>query len=177
MVRVEIPMSEKRTVSAEDIPISIVYEDESLLVVDKPAGLVVHPGAGRTTGTLVHALLAHAPLIQGVGGVARPLIAVTRDGGEGRVRGLETIDVRIPAVHDALAAYYVINYAEFASAMQRFDGTRYGATREAFGDEGDDYITGDRGIDTIDGIGDTESRQPVNLDGVDEAPQRHHSEP
>jgi 23S rRNA pseudouridine1911/1915/1917 synthase len=57
VVRVEIPKLEKRTISGEDIPISVVYEDESLLVVDKPAGMVVHPAPGNWTGTLVNALL------------------------------------------------------------------------------------------------------------------------
>jgi 23S rRNA pseudouridine1911/1915/1917 synthase len=54
---VEIPKVEKRTVSGEDIPVSVVFEDESLLVVDKPAGMVVHPAPGNWTGTLVNALL------------------------------------------------------------------------------------------------------------------------
>jgi len=57
VVRVEIPDVEKRTILAEDIPVSIVYEDESLLVVDKPAGMVVHPAPGNWSGTLVNALL------------------------------------------------------------------------------------------------------------------------
>ena len=57
VVRVEIPMVEKRAISGENIPISVVYEDESLLVVDKPAGMVVHPAPGNWTGTLVNALL------------------------------------------------------------------------------------------------------------------------
>jgi 23S rRNA pseudouridine1911/1915/1917 synthase len=57
LVRVEIPEVEKRTVSGEDIPVSVVYEDESLLVVDKPAGMVVHPAPGNWSGTLVNALL------------------------------------------------------------------------------------------------------------------------
>lgn len=48
-------------VKAEDIPLDIVYEDEALIVVNKPAGLVVHPGAGNTSGTLVNALLHYAP--------------------------------------------------------------------------------------------------------------------
>ena len=56
-MRVEIPKVEKRSISGEDIPISVVYEDESLLVVDKPAGMVVHPAPGNWTGTLVNALL------------------------------------------------------------------------------------------------------------------------
>ena len=57
MVRVEIPVVEKRAIAGEDIPVSIVYEDEALLVVDKPAGMVVHPAPGNWTGTLVNALL------------------------------------------------------------------------------------------------------------------------
>lgn len=57
VVRVEIPEVEKRTVSGEDIPVTVVYEDESLLVVDKPAGMVVHPAPGNWSGTLVNALL------------------------------------------------------------------------------------------------------------------------
>ena len=57
LVRVEIPAVEKREISGEDIPLTIVYEDESLLVVDKPAGMVVHPAPGNWSGTLVNALL------------------------------------------------------------------------------------------------------------------------
>jgi 23S rRNA pseudouridine1911/1915/1917 synthase len=57
LVRVEIPKVEKRPISGEDIPIRVVYEDEALLVVDKPAGMVVHPAPGNWTGTLVNALL------------------------------------------------------------------------------------------------------------------------
>ena len=56
-VRVEIPKLEKRTISGEDIPISIIYEDDVMLVVDKPAGMVVHPAPGNWSGTLVNALL------------------------------------------------------------------------------------------------------------------------
>ncbi|MDQ6690951.1 MAG: RluA family pseudouridine synthase, partial [Gemmatimonadota bacterium] len=57
VVRVEIPKVEKRTIIGEDIPVSVVYEDEYLLVVDKPAGMVVHPAPGNWSGTLVNALL------------------------------------------------------------------------------------------------------------------------
>jgi len=57
----------------QDIPLTIVFEDEYLLVVDKPAGLVVHPAAGNLDGTLVNALLHHcAGHLSGIGGVARP---------------------------------------------------------------------------------------------------------
>ena len=56
-VTVAIPEVEKRTIEGESIPLTIVYEDESLLVVDKPAGMVVHPAPGNWTGTLVNALM------------------------------------------------------------------------------------------------------------------------
>jgi 23S rRNA pseudouridine1911/1915/1917 synthase len=57
---------------AEDIPLAIVYEDDDLMVIDKPAGLVVHPAAGHDHGTLVNAVLGYAPDIEGVGGEMRP---------------------------------------------------------------------------------------------------------
>lgn len=56
----------------EEIPLAVVHEDADLLVIDKPAGLVVHPGAGRPRGTLVHALLHRDPAIADVGGEGRP---------------------------------------------------------------------------------------------------------
>jgi len=56
----------------QDIPLSIIYEDSHLVVVDKPAGLPVHPGPGHPDGTLVNALLAHCPDIRGIGGELRP---------------------------------------------------------------------------------------------------------
>ncbi|MEX2111353.1 MAG: RluA family pseudouridine synthase [Gemmatimonadaceae bacterium] len=62
LVRVEIPVVEKRAVSGEDIPLTIVHEDEALLVVDKPAGMVVHPAPGNWSGTLVNALLGRGAL-------------------------------------------------------------------------------------------------------------------
>ena len=59
--------------TGEAIPLDVVYEDDALIVIDKPAGLVVHPGAGHATGTLVNALIAHCGAsLSGIGGVARP---------------------------------------------------------------------------------------------------------
>jgi 23S rRNA pseudouridine1911/1915/1917 synthase len=59
--------------AAETIPLNVVYEDDALIVIDKPAGLVVHPGAGQAGGTLVNALIAHCgDSLSGIGGVARP---------------------------------------------------------------------------------------------------------
>ncbi|MBI3252094.1 MAG: RluA family pseudouridine synthase [Candidatus Omnitrophica bacterium] len=57
---------------AESIPLSVVYEDECLLVIDKPAGMVVHPGAGNKKGTLVHALLGRDSALSTAGGAERP---------------------------------------------------------------------------------------------------------
>ena len=59
--------------AAEAIPLNVVYEDDQLIVIDKPAGFVVHPGAGHAGGTLVNALIAHCgESLSGIGGVARP---------------------------------------------------------------------------------------------------------
>ncbi|HVQ29900.1 MAG TPA: RluA family pseudouridine synthase [Vicinamibacteria bacterium] len=65
----------------EDIPLAVVYEDEDLLVVDKPAGLVVHPGPGTPRGTLVNALLGQVRDLSGIGGVLRPGIVHRLDKG------------------------------------------------------------------------------------------------
>ncbi|MEO1169278.1 MAG: RluA family pseudouridine synthase [Pseudomonadota bacterium] len=70
---VSVPEPKPATAVAQNIPLDIVFEDEHLIVVDKPAGLVVHPAAGNADGTLVNALLHHcAGRLSGIGGVARP---------------------------------------------------------------------------------------------------------
>lgn len=72
-LEVEIPDPEPLSLEPEDIPLDIVYEDEDLLVVNKPKGMVVHPAPGHATGTLVHALLYHCgDSLSGVNGVLRP---------------------------------------------------------------------------------------------------------
>jgi 23S rRNA pseudouridine1911/1915/1917 synthase len=68
----ELPPPVPSRLTPEAIPLTVVYEDEDLLVVDKPAGLVVHPAPGHPTGTLVHALLARAPNWSTIGGAERP---------------------------------------------------------------------------------------------------------
>ena len=70
---IRIPAPVDAVIRPENIPLNIIYEDEDLIVIDKPAGLVVHPGAGNWQGTLVHALLAHCGAsLSGIGGVKRP---------------------------------------------------------------------------------------------------------
>jgi len=72
VIRVEVPDQVSETLLGEATALDILYEDESVLVVNKPAGMVVHPGAGNPTGTLVNAALAHFPPLKDVGETARP---------------------------------------------------------------------------------------------------------
>lgn len=71
-VVVQIPPQESREVLPESIPLDIVYEDQDVIVVNKPAGLVVHPAAGHSKGTLIHALLAHSPELAAMDNDQRP---------------------------------------------------------------------------------------------------------
>jgi 23S rRNA pseudouridine1911/1915/1917 synthase len=71
-VRVRIPPPVPTGLVGENIPLDIVFENEDLLVVNKPAGMVVHPAAGHDTGTLVHAVLGYEPGLEGIGGEERP---------------------------------------------------------------------------------------------------------
>ena len=72
-ISVELPEPKALNIEAEDIPLDIVYEDEHLLVVNKPKGMVVHPAAGNYSGTLVNALLKHCgDSLSGINGVIRP---------------------------------------------------------------------------------------------------------
>jgi len=73
IVTVNLPEPEPAEPAAENIPLNVVYEDADIIVIDKPAGLVVHPAAGHQTGTLVNALIAHCgKSLSGIGGVRRP---------------------------------------------------------------------------------------------------------
>jgi 23S rRNA pseudouridine1911/1915/1917 synthase len=88
---------------AQDIPLDIVFEDDHLLIVDKPAGLVVHPAAGNFDGTLVNALLHHcAGRLSGIGGVARPGIVhrIDKD-----TSGLLVV-AKTDRAHEGLAAQF-----------------------------------------------------------------------
>src|SRR5260221_6193095 len=71
-VTIDIPSPAPATASSQDLPLAILYEDDDLVVIDKPAGLVVHPSAGHGDGTLVNALLFHVHDLSGVGGEIRP---------------------------------------------------------------------------------------------------------
>src|SRR5947209_7989956 len=72
-VTVAVPEPEAAEPGGENIPLNILFEDDAIIVIDKPAGLVVHPAAGHATGTLVNALIAHCgDSLSGIGGVKRP---------------------------------------------------------------------------------------------------------
>lgn len=72
-IQIQIPhVAEVPTLVAEEIPLNIVYEDSNLIVIDKAAGIVVHPAPGHSSGTLVNAILHHDPHMAGVGGERRP---------------------------------------------------------------------------------------------------------
>ncbi len=71
-ITVEIPPPKKSPILPENIPLDIVYEDQDLLVINKPAGMVTHPASGNYSGTLVNALLYYCKDLSGIGGVERP---------------------------------------------------------------------------------------------------------
>jgi 23S rRNA pseudouridine1911/1915/1917 synthase len=71
-ILVSIPAAKPLDLAPEDIPLEVLYEDEHLLIINKPVGLVVHPAPGHEGGTLVNALLAHCENLAGIGGVQRP---------------------------------------------------------------------------------------------------------
>jgi 23S rRNA pseudouridine1911/1915/1917 synthase len=72
VIELEVPLVEATELIPEAIPLDIIYENDDVIVLNKPAGMVVHPAAGHKTGTLVHAALAHAPEMVGIGGEKRP---------------------------------------------------------------------------------------------------------
>jgi len=80
-VDVEFPPPLPSPVAAEDIPLTVLHDDDDLIVIDKPAGMVVHPGAGHRQGTLVNALLHHVDDLSGIGGEERPGIVHRLDRG------------------------------------------------------------------------------------------------
>jgi 23S rRNA pseudouridine1911/1915/1917 synthase len=123
----ELPPPSPSRLRPEPIDLAVVYEDDDLLVIDKPAGIVVHPGAGHETGTLVHALLARSPAWSSIGGAERPGIVhrLDRD-----TSGLMVV-ARNDAAHRALSrqlqertmrrAYRAIVVGEVPDAAARIE--------------------------------------------------------
>jgi 23S rRNA pseudouridine1911/1915/1917 synthase len=96
-IDVHIPEVEPSTLVPEPIPLDIVFENADLIVINKPAGMVVHPSPGHDQGTLVHAVLAHAPDIRGIGGEMRPGVVHRLD--------KNTSGLILLAKHDAALQY------------------------------------------------------------------------
>jgi len=92
-VTVEVPQAVEATPRPEALPLRILYQDRDIIVVDKPAGMVVHPAAGHASGTLVNALLHHVDDLSGIGGERRPGIVHRLDRG--------TSGLMVVAKHDA----------------------------------------------------------------------------
>jgi 23S rRNA pseudouridine1911/1915/1917 synthase len=127
--RVAVPEPEPAHNEPQDIPLTIVFEDEHLLVVDKPAGLVVHPAAGNLDGTLVNALLHHCGgSLSGIGGVARPGIVHRIDKDTSGLLVVAKTDV----AHEALARQFAAHsidrrYLAIVSGVPRSNGGKVDA--------------------------------------------------
>jgi 23S rRNA pseudouridine1911/1915/1917 synthase len=128
LVEYEVPPPARTEPVAEAIPLRVLHDDAELVVVDKPAGMVVHPAPGHATGTLVHALLGRGGAWSSAGGAARPGIVHRLDAG---TSGL-ILAARTDAAHRALAAqladrslsrtYLAIALGRFASAGGVLEG-------------------------------------------------------
>ena len=102
-ITIDVPQAAPAEPMGENIPLNVIYEDDELIVIDKPAGLVVHPASGHETGTLVNALIAHCgESLSGIGGVKRPGIVhrIDKD-----TSGLLVI-AKTDAAHQGLAALF-----------------------------------------------------------------------
>ncbi|MEY2978426.1 MAG: RluA family pseudouridine synthase [Prochlorotrichaceae cyanobacterium] len=117
-VRLHIPEAEPLQVEAEPIPLDILYEDDQLLILNKPAGLVVHPAPGHYQGTLVNALLHHCQDLAGIGGVLRPGIVHRLD--------KDTTGVMVVAKTDR-ALQHLQDQIRSKTAGREYFGVVYGA--------------------------------------------------
>jgi 23S rRNA pseudouridine1911/1915/1917 synthase len=102
IVEIEVPPPVPTDLIAENIPLEILFEDEDLIVVNKPAGLVVHPAPGHYTGTLVNAILYHCPDLKGVGAEKRPGIVHRLDMGTSGVM----VVAKSQAAHEGLVTLF-----------------------------------------------------------------------
>jgi 23S rRNA pseudouridine1911/1915/1917 synthase len=120
-IQVTVPAPVAAIPLAEDIPLEIVYEDADLVVINKPAGMTVHPGAGVDSGTLVNALLHHCTDLSGIGGEIRPGIVHRLDKG--------TSGLLVVAKNDAAHRGLSTQFAEH-SIKRRYLALVYGNPRE-----------------------------------------------
>ena len=117
---VDVPPPAKTVLVAEDIPLDILYEDDDVIAINKAPGLVVHPGAGHYTGTLVHALLHHVPAL-GTGDLARPGIVHRLD----RFTSGAMVCAKNDVAHAALSAAFAER-----SVSKRYVAFTFGTPKE-----------------------------------------------
>lgn len=123
-ITLEIPAAEPLELKPENIPLDILYEDEQILILNKPAGLVVHPAPGHPDGTLVNAVLAHCPNLPGIGGVQRPGIVHRLDKDTTGAIAIAKTEV----AHHSLQAQL-----KAKTARREYLGVVYGATKQESG--------------------------------------------
>jgi 23S rRNA pseudouridine1911/1915/1917 synthase len=123
-ISIEIPEVTPLELQAQDIPLDILYEDDQLLILNKPAGLVVHPAPGHPDGTLVNALLAHCPHLPGIGGVQRPGIVHRLDKDTTGAIAIAKTDIAYHSLQAQLQA---------KTARRSYLGVVYGAPKTADG--------------------------------------------
>ncbi len=123
-ITLEIPTAEPLELQPENIPLDILYEDEQILILNKPAGLVVHPAPGHPNGTLVNAVLAHCPNLPGIGGVQRPGIVHRLDKDTTGAIAIAKTEV----AHHSLQAQL-----KAKTARREYLGVVYGATKQESG--------------------------------------------
>ena len=123
-VELRLPPVEPTDLEPQEIPLEVIYEDTHLLVVNKPAGMVVHPGAGNPTGTLVHALLHHCRGLKGIGEKERPGLVHRLDK---ETSGLLVV-AKTEAVYGALTAQFKVH-----SVDRRYLALVHGIPRPAQG--------------------------------------------
>src|SRR5713101_3901265 len=128
VVELEIPEAYAPLAAAEAIPLEVVYEDDDLVVIDKPAGMVVHPAPGHQSGTLVHALLGRGGGWSSAGGEARPGIVHRLDKGTSGLIVVARNDVSHRALSSQLSdrtlsrSYLAIARGRFKSDMGELEG-------------------------------------------------------
>ena len=123
-ISLEIPPPAPLELKPESIPLNILYEDDQILILNKPAGLVVHPAPGHPDGTLVNAVLAHCPSLPGIGGVQRPGIVHRLD---------KDTTGAIAIAKTELAHHHLQAQLKAKTARREYLGIIYGAPSQSDG--------------------------------------------
>lgn len=124
VIEVEVPPPVPTDLVAENIPLEILFEDEHLIIINKPAGLVVHPAPGHYTGTLVNAILYHCPDLKGIGAEKRPGIVHRLDMGTSGVM----VVAKEQKTHEALVGLFSVHEIE-----RKYEALVLGSPRDLTG--------------------------------------------